>query len=103
MNNQDPNNFVSVENIHWDSKVQQMMQELNVEVSLISGFKVKCNNIYTELAAQMKRRFTGINNALLHLSATDPDTRTMEIKPKSLNDAVNDEWRNLSFYLEKKC
>ena len=116
LNIKDPSNFKRVEDINWGSKVQQMMQEeLNVEASLVSGFQVKCLNFYIELVTQIKKRFIGMNKILPHLVALDPDIATSENKSnlfellslfpnlvsEPLKDAVNDEWRNLSFYIKR--
>lgn len=111
INTKDPSKFLPLESVYFGVKVQDIIENNQIDKKELHNFRLNCLNFYIELASQIKQRFPFGNDLYKKLTWIDPvnifsDKKKPSIIPlvkyfpnmigEDQYEDINNEWRMLS-------
>lgn len=113
----DPTNLLPLESVYFGVKVEEIIENDQINNNELHDFRINCLNFYIELALQIKQRFPFSNDLYTKLTWIDPQNIFSENKAFSIiplakyfpnmihaekYEEINSEWRMLSEMPQEK-
>ncbi|CAH1106779.1 unnamed protein product [Psylliodes chrysocephalus] len=103
INLNNPRNFQPIENIYFGVRVDELINESQIDSDDLHNFRKNCLNFYIELARQIKARFPFDNPLYLQLTWLDPKNIFSIKKAKSIIPLVRKFPNMVEQLLEMYC